>query len=92
MTTNDIPTFDGTEEERGAQMRERLDAAGKDRVSELSQLYGCRVTYDGVPGTIDALHPEGRFRATLANGRQPWAAIDALQPDGDGFTYTTPEG
>lgn len=91
MATNDIPTFGGTEEERGTRMRERLDAAGVHRVSELSALFGSRVTYDGETGAIDLVGADGKVRVTLPGGRQPYCSVDALQPDGDGFTYTSPE-
>lgn len=92
MATNDIPTFDGPEDERGKSMAARLAEAGVTRVSELSQLYGARVTFDGEVGTIDYVGANGLFRVTLPSGRQPYGQVEALQPDGEGFTYTTPEG
>lgn len=72
-------------------LRERMDEAGVTRVSELSDLHGKAVQYDGEPGTIDYIG-SGRFRCTLDSGRQPWGAVDALVASGDGFTFTTPEG
>lgn len=91
MATNDVPTFEGAEPERGKAMAVRLKEAGVSTVSELSALFGARVTFDGEIGAIDYVGADGKFRVTLASGRQPYGRVEALQPDGDGFTYTTPK-
>lgn len=89
--TSDVPRFEGPETERGAQMAEALAGAGVSTASQLSAMYGATVRWDGVEGVIDYVGADGKVRVTLANGRQPYCSLDALQPDGAGFTYTTPE-
>lgn len=74
-----LDTSAAAQEERIESMRARLEAAGVETVSELSELHGKPVRVDGVAGTVCYVHDtEGRLAADLEDGRRVWLALDAI--------------
>lgn len=84
-----LDTSAEAQEERIESMRARLEAAGVETVSELSELHGKSVRVDGVAGTVCYVHDtEGRLAADLEDGRRVWLEIGALTDDNGTLAYS----